>query len=217
MDAHSWDERYRSARSGQMKSGLWSTQPHKRLQSIVDAMTPGTALDLASGDGRNAIWLAHRGWEVTAVDFSAEGLAIAQARAEAVGVPIDWQLGDVTDWQTSRRFQLIAVTYLHLDKAANIKVLQRASRWLVPGGTLLVIGHDKENLSRGTGGPQDQSILYSPKMLGDAVAGLTIIAAEQIIRSTSADPEGCAEAGSHAVDTLLHAVNSQAREVLTGR
>ncbi|HET7415091.1 MAG TPA: class I SAM-dependent methyltransferase, partial [Arthrobacter sp.] len=152
MDAQGWNERYREARATGQNSGLWASQPHGRLQEIAARLTPGTALDLASGDGRNAIWLANHGWQVTAVDFSAEGLDIARKRASAESITIDWQLGDAATWEPDREFDLVTITYLHLNEAANTAVIRRVSQWLSPGGTLLVIGHDKENLTRGTGG-----------------------------------------------------------------
>ncbi|GAB3267937.1 class I SAM-dependent methyltransferase [Arthrobacter pigmenti] len=209
MDAQEWDERYREARSSGSgtDAGLWATQPHAQLQQVAGQLVPGTALDLASGDGRNAIWLARRGWQVTAVDFSAEGLDIARSRAEAEGISIEWQLGDATNWAPDRTFDLVTITYLHLDEAANAAVIRRASQWLSDGGTLLVIGHDKENLTRGTGGPQDETILYSPELLR-AATELKVLAAEQLVRNTSTDPEGPEDTGTTAIDTLLHAVNA---------
>jgi 2-polyprenyl-3-methyl-5-hydroxy-6-metoxy-1,4-benzoquinol methylase len=208
MDAQEWDERYRDARSSGSgpDAGLWATQPHAQLQQVAGPLTPGKALDVATGDGRNAIWLARRGWQVTAVDFSAEGLDIARSRAEAEGVSIEWQLGDATNWEPDRTFDLVTITYLHLDEAANAAVIRRASQWVSPGGTLLVIGHDKENLVRGTGGPQDEATLYSPEQLR-AATPLKVLAAEQLVRNTSTDPEGPQDTGTTAIDTLLHAVN----------
>ncbi|WP_051299134.1 class I SAM-dependent methyltransferase [Arthrobacter castelli] len=206
MDEHGWNERYRGAREAGQDAGLWATQPHQQLREIAGRLSLGTAVDLATGDGRNAIWLADRGWDVTAVDFSAEGLDIARERAEANGLSIDWRLGDANQWAPGREFDLVTITYLHLDEAANIAVIRRASQWVSPGGTLLVIGHDKENLTRGTGGPPDETLLYSPEMLR-AATPLKVVAAERIVRNTSTDPEGPQDTGTTAIDTLLHAVN----------
>src|SRR5699024_641897 len=88
----------------------------------------------------------------------------------------------------------------------NATVIQRASQWVAPGGTLLVIGHDKDNIAHGTGGPQDPAVLYSPEMLR-AATSLHIVAAQQVTRDTTTDPEGPQDSGSAAIDTLLHAVN----------
>lgn len=203
MDAHGWDDRYRSARA--TGGGLWAGEPHAALQRIAGTMSPGTALDLATGDGRNAIWLARRGWTVTAVDFSAEGIGVARERADSVGADVDWQIGDVTTWTPPGRFDLVTMTYLHLGEAENADAVRRASSRVAGGGTLIVIGHDRDNLERGAGGPADPAILYTPAMLRQAADGLTVVAAEQISRDTRADPEGPADEGRVAVDTLLHA------------
>ncbi|GAB3559505.1 class I SAM-dependent methyltransferase [Spelaeicoccus albus] len=203
MDAHGWDERYRTARAD--SGSLWSAVPHSRLRQIADELPPGTALDLASGDGRNAIWLAGRGWHVTGVDFSTEGLDLARGHAVSRSVDVDWQRGDVTTWSPTRDFDLITMTYLHVSEPEIQDAVRRAASWLADGGTLIVIGHDRENLTRGAGGPQDPAILYTPELLRDAASGLRIVTAERIERDTRADPEGPPEDGAVAIDTLLHA------------
>lgn len=206
MDAHGWDDRYSAARAD--AGNLWAALPHADLRRLVAQLTPGTALDLATGDGRNAIWLTGRGWAVTAVDFSIEGLGTARERADAAGADVDWQLGDVTAWSPPARFDLVTMTYLHLGEAENANVVRRAASWVAPGGTLIVIGHDVDNLTRGAGGPQDPSILYTARLLREAAGDLTVNTAEQITRDTRADPEGPAEDGAVAIDTLLHAVRT---------
>lgn len=207
MSAEDWNTRYLDARGSDDNAGLWATQPHQQLQDIAGELIPGTALDLATGDGRNAIWLAQRGWDVTAVDFSDAGLDIGRQRAMEEGLSINWQLGDVTEWAPDQQFDLITVTYLHLSEAANTAVIRGVSKWVAPGGTLLVIGHDKDNLVRGTGGPQDEAILYSPELLRTATS-LHVVTAEQLIRDTATDPEGPQDTGTVAIDTLLHAENA---------
>lgn len=204
MSAQHWDQRYHDAKDD--SAGLWSTQPHQQLQQIAGALRPGTALDLATGDGRNAIWLARHGWQVTAVDFAETGLNIARQRAAAQNVSVDWQLADVTQWSPNQTFDLVTITYLHLSEETNAAVIRRVSQWVAPGGTLLVIGHDKDNAVSGTGGPQDPAVLYSPEILR-RVTSLQIVAAQQITRNTATDPEGPQDTGSVAIDTLLHATN----------
>lgn len=206
MSAEDWNTRYLDARGSDDNPGLWATQPHQQLQDIAGELTPATALDLATGDGRNAIWLAQRGWDVTAVDFSDAGLDIGRQRAMEEGLSINWQLGDVTEWAPEQQFDLITVTYLHLSEAANTAVIRGVSQWVAPGGTLLVIGHDKDNLVRGTGGPQDEAILYTPELLR-AATPLHVVTAKQLIRDTTTDPEGPQDTGTVAIDTLLHAEN----------
>src|SRR5699024_1359659 len=107
-------------------------------------------------------------------------------------------------------FDLVTLTYLHLDEQSNFDAVTRAAGWLNPGGTLIVIGHDKENLERGSGGPPNPDILYTPQLLESGAAGLEIVTVGRIVRDTRTDPEGPPEAGGQAIDTLLHAVRPAA-------
>ena len=84
----SWDERYSSGKYS-------STEPHKLVREIVMKLKPGRALDLACGAGRNSIFLAENGWDVTAVDNSAAGVEIARSRAEEKGLKIDFIVADL--------------------------------------------------------------------------------------------------------------------------
>lgn len=156
VDAASWDERYRGS------GFVWSTQPNRFLPPAVEGLTPGRALDLACGEGRNAVWLATRGWDVTGVDFSAVGLEKAARLAEANGVAVKWACADVTTWAPADPFDLVVVFYLQLPEPQRRAALGSAVRALAPGGTLLVVAHDLANLTDGTGGPQDPSVLYTP-------------------------------------------------------
>src|SRR5699024_4378648 len=127
-----------------------AAQPHQHLPQIAGQLSPPRALDLATGDVRNAIWLAHQGLQATAADLSAAGLDSARQRGAAEKVSVDWKLADVTQWTPEQLFDLVTITYLHLADDMNATVIQRASQWVAPGGTLLVIGHDKDNIAHGT-------------------------------------------------------------------
>jgi SAM-dependent methyltransferase len=110
-DSASWDERYRGAEF------IWSTQPNRFLPPVVDGLTPGRALDLACGEGRNAVWLATEGWDATGVDFSTTGLEKAARLAETNNVTVEWICADVTNWEPTAPFDLVAVFYLQLPEA----------------------------------------------------------------------------------------------------
>jgi SAM-dependent methyltransferase len=88
MDARSWDERYAAT------DQAWSSEPNAIVVTLTEGLVPGTAIDLGTGEGRNARWLAEHGWQVTAVDFSA--VAIDRARSAAGDEQIDWQVADLT-------------------------------------------------------------------------------------------------------------------------
>ena len=105
MDADAWDQRYAAAER------VWSVEPNVWLAQVARDLSPGRALDLACGEGRNAVWLAERGWRVTAVDFS----AVALARGRAGSEEVEWVEADVRAWAPPvDAFDLVAIVYLHL-------------------------------------------------------------------------------------------------------
>lgn len=205
MQPEEWDARYREA--AQTNPGrLWQSAPSPDLIAAVSTLPTGRALDVATGDGRNALWLAGIGWQVTAVDSSVGGLEIARARATDAGLTIDWQRGDARDWAPATVFDLVTVTYLQLPDADLRAILARVAGWLAPGGSLVVIGHDVANLVTGAPGPRDPAVLNTPDQLSDAVngAGLEVTIARTLSRVA---PEHAGDdSGATALDTLLVAV-----------
>ncbi|MEZ3156348.1 methyltransferase domain-containing protein [Microbacterium sp. BWR-S6Y] len=197
MDATQWDERYRAS-----AGGVWATEPPAAVREIVAELTPGAAIDVATGDGRTAIWLAARGWDVTAVDFSSAGLALAAARPGADSVT--WAHADVREWEPAASVDLVVSCYLHLrDSAAAVA---RIAEWVAPGGTLVVIGHDVDNIAAGGHGPSDPAILYTPELLRGALGDrFHLVRCAQVVRESD-DAELRGGHASAAVDTLLHAV-----------
>lgn len=198
MDREQWDERY----SGEEL--VWTSTPNQFLVSEVADLPAGSAVDLACGEGRNAVWLAERGWKVTGVDFSSVGLAKAQRLAESRQVDVRWVESAVDEWRApSEGFDLVVVFYLQLPHPQRSAALTAAAASVAPGGMLLVVAHDHDNLTRGFGGPQDDAVLYS---VGDVAEeaklnGLIVERAEQIIRHV------VTESGNReAIDTLVRAV-----------
>jgi SAM-dependent methyltransferase len=184
--AGDWDERYAERQQ-------WSSEPNALIAELLTGLPPGDAVDLAAGEGRHALWLAGLGWRVTAVDFSAVGLArgAAQPGAERVS----WVTADITTWTAPPASQdLVVVAYLHLSQDDTVAVLTRAVGWLRPGGRLLVLGHDLANIDHGVGGPQEPTILHSVDRLAPVAELLTVDRLEQVRRET---PAGT------ALDTLL--------------
>src|SRR6478735_7251641 len=101
MDADGWDTRYRAA-TASPHGHLWSSVPHQTVQELVSGLKAGSALDLGAGDGRNTLFLVARGWEVTAVDFSAEAIRLAGERARAAGLSALWVVADVRNYRPGR-------------------------------------------------------------------------------------------------------------------
>ena len=188
MRAEDWDERYADRQQ-------WSSEPNALVASLLAGLPPGEAVDLAAGEGRHALWLAGMGWRVTAVDFSAVGLGRGSAQPGAELVT--WVTADVTTWTAPpASVDLVVVAYLHLPQAETVAVLTRAVGWLRPGGRLLVLGHDVENIASGVGGPQEPAILHSVDRLAPVAELLSVDRLERVPRET---PAGT------ALDTLLWA------------
>jgi SAM-dependent methyltransferase len=186
VQASDWDQRYSEKRQ-------WTLEPNGVVASLLADLSPGSAVDLAAGEGRHALWLAARGWHVTAVDFSSVGLD--RGRAQPGAGAVTWVAGDVREWTADpSSVDLVLVAYLHLPTDESTDLLTRAVSWLRPGGRMLVLGHDVDNLTRGVGGPQEPSILHSVDRLAPVAALLDVDRLEQLQRQT---PDGA------AVDTLL--------------
>lgn len=213
MEAEDWDARY--AASAELQ---WGAEPNRWLVREVAGHAPGVALDLGAGEGRNAIWLARQGWRVTAVDFSQvaleTGRRLAAEAAQRSGQPltIEWVASDVRTYQpTPGGYDLVLLAYLHLPEAQRRAVNRAAVAGLAPGGTLLVIGHDRTNLTDGYGGPPDPSVLFTAE---DVLADLTdereagrlrVERAERVDRPVDTD-----EGPRVARDALIRLVRSEA-------
>jgi SAM-dependent methyltransferase len=177
---------------------LFGAEPNRFLVAEVEGLAPGRALDVACGSGRNAVWLAARGWQVTGVDFS--GVALEQARGLAAerGVDVEWVEADVLEWQPPEGvFDLVAVLYLQVPAGERRAALARAATALAPGGTLLVVGHHSENLEHGFGGPKDPRVLYSAEDAAADLDGLEIEKAEAVLRPVQDERD--------AIDALVRA------------
>lgn len=199
MDSAHWDERYAG------KELVWSAGPNVFVADLTADLPPGAALDLAAGEGRNALWLAERGWRATAVDFSRVALdrAEALARERHIRPPGSFTTvhADLLDYvPPARSYDLVLVAYLQVPTAERRLVLRRAAEAVAAGGTLLVVAHDSDNLAHGTGGPQDPTVLYTAADVAEDIAGtgLEVTRAEPVRRVVPTD-----DGGREAIDALL--------------
>jgi len=192
VDSVQWDEAYRQAPK------LWGAAPNRFVEEQLGAREPGRALDLASGNGRNALWLARKGWQVTAVDFSAVALAAGAEQAEAEGLEIEWVRADATEYEPKPgKYDAVVIAYLHLPETQLNKALRSAASAVAPGGLFVIVGHDVTNIADGVGGPQDPQVLYTPEAIAAQLEQLRVLRAERVTRTVeSAD-------GRSAIDTLV--------------
>jgi SAM-dependent methyltransferase len=173
-----WNARYAQ------KELVWSAEPNRLFAAEVAALAPGRALDLACGEGRNAVWLAEQGWRVTGVDFSDVALAKAAELAAARGVEVEWVVADVLEHAPERRgFDLVAVLYLQLPRDELRHAVRSAVDAVAPGGTLVVLAHDSTNLTAGHGGPKDPAVLYTAEDVVPELDGLVVERAEAVERT----------------------------------
>jgi 2-polyprenyl-3-methyl-5-hydroxy-6-metoxy-1,4-benzoquinol methylase len=184
---------------------LFGAEPNRFLVAEVEGLAPGRALDLACGAGRNAVWLAQRGWAVTGVDFSDVALANARRLAADRGVEVEWVLADLREWSPAgETFDLVAVLYLQLPAEERRGVLGRAAHAVAPGGTLLVVGHDLQNLNGGYGGPKDPAVLFTAEDVAAELTGLQVEKAERVLRPVETE-----EGEAQAIDALVRARRAQ--------
>lgn len=198
MDRSDWNARYSAA------DLVWGAEPNRFVAAELEGREPqGRALDLACGEGRNAIWLAERGWTVTAVDFSDVAIKRAKELAERQGVEVEWICLDLASYEPpSATFQLVLVAYLQLPAADLRGVLALAAEAMVPGGEILMIGHARSNLTEGVGGPRDPAHLWTPDELDAALRalGLSVERCEHVQR-----PVDTENGPREAIDLLVRA------------
>ncbi len=167
-----WNERFAA------EGYHFGSEPNAFLVSQASRLAAGmSALSIADGEGRNSAWLAERGLEVTAFDFSPVGLAKAKALASERGVQVDYRLCALADWNwDARQFDVIVGIFVQFapppERARMFAGLCRALR---PGGLLLLQGYRPEQIRYGTGGPSDPAHLYTASMLKQAFAALEIL------------------------------------------
>lgn len=195
MKAADWDERYGSHEL------VWGKEPNQFVRQQCERLPVGRALDLACGEGRNALWLARLGWRVHGADFSA--VAIERARAlterepDLVRERVTWEVADITTATLPKhRYDLVLISYVHLGAQHWEPMMAAAAAAVRPTGRFLLVAHDRRNVTEGVGGPQDESLLTTPDEVADAMrrAGLLVEIAETVGRQT---PEGV------ALDTLV--------------
>ncbi|MBN9619849.1 MAG: methyltransferase domain-containing protein [Actinobacteria bacterium] len=190
FDAAYWNDRYAETRS------VWGVAPNRWVEQETVDLPPGRALDLGCGEGRNAVWLAERGWLVTAVDIS----AVALAKGAEVAPQVNWIEADATTYAAPEPVDLALLCYLQVVAPRRRAAVRAAAGALAPGGTLLVVAHDSRNIADGTGGPQDPDVLYTAADVAADLdgTGLVVERATEVLRPVDG-------AGRPAIDALLRA------------
>jgi SAM-dependent methyltransferase len=201
MDASDWNARYDTSEL------IWRGEPNQFLPLEVADLAPGTALDLACGEGRNAVWLAKQGWIATGVDFSDVGVEKGRTLAAENGVEATWVVADVTTWEPpANGYDLVAVFYLQLAAEERRASMITAVRALGVGGTLVLVGHDLLNLTEGYGGPQNPSFLLTAEDIIDDLTAAEVLLDVELVTEKSGRVERSVSTDDGeraAIDTLV--------------
>jgi SAM-dependent methyltransferase len=186
MDAERWDRRYAA------EERVFSGGPNQFVVEALSNLPAGRALDMAAGEGRHALWLARRGWRVTAVDFSRVGLDKGRQGAEAEGLRVDWVVEDLYRYAPPRAsFELVLMTHFHPRPADRRRVFGGAVEALVPGGHLLVVGRHVDDIGRDGGrGPSDPELRYTPEELAGQFPPELILERCEAVRRTIDGDDG---------------------------
>ena len=185
-----WDERYRS------QHRVWSGRPGDVLVELTSDLPAGRALDAGCGEGADAVWLAGRGWQVTAVDLSSVALARGAEEAAALGNGlvdrIEWVHADLTAWSPAEpAYDLVSAQFLQLPASVRDGVLRRLAAALAPGGSLLVVGHHPSDLHTTVRRPPLPELFFTAEDVAALLdpSGFEVLVSEARPRPAT-DPEG---------------------------
>ena len=149
------------------------------LAKLAEGLQPGRALDLGCGSGGNAVWLAERGWQVTAVDFSEVAIEKGRMRASERGVEVEFAVSDVTTYRPDGQYDLVTSFYIHLWPEQRSQILAEAAKALNPGGRLIFVSHDASAPPDGWS-REDLESLTTPHQVAAEVPGPRIEQAEVV-------------------------------------
>jgi SAM-dependent methyltransferase len=189
-----WDERYRG------DDYAFGTDPNEFVVAATGDWPPGRALDLGSGEGRNAVWLAARGWDVTAVDVSPRGMQKANDLAAIAGVDVELVTADLTAYEPEAgTYDLVLLSYVQVPPGVRTAIHAAAIVALAPGGRVVVVAHHLDNLANGIGGPRTADVLYTCDTMSHDFGALEIERCERVIRTVG---EGSRHGPGEAIDLL---------------
>lgn len=173
-----WNARYAGTER------LFSSVPNQLLVELTKGLAPGSAVDLGAGEGRNSLWLASQGWDVTAVDLSDVALERLSSYAEQGNLSVTTKVSDIESYLgQGYQFDLVVMAYIHVMPEDRKRMLEAASEAVAPGGHLFVVGHHLDSL--GKGGPSQPERLYTEDIFLDSLPGLELLLAERRQNSSS--------------------------------
>ena len=195
MSSHFWDERFRA------DEYAYGREPNAFLLEQAGRIAGGRVLCLAEGEGRNAVFLAGLGHDVTAVDFSGEGLRKTERLARERGVKITTVHADLAAYELELEcFTGVVAIFAHLLPLIRQRLHAQVARALVPGGVFILEAYRPEQLAFDTGGPRDPSLLMTFDDLKRELFPLTIEIGREVERDIR---EGAYHSGLSATVQVL--------------
>jgi SAM-dependent methyltransferase len=197
-DAASWAERHAAA------AMAWDTTPNQFVVAACKKLRPGRGLNLGAGEGATALWLAGRGWKMTAVEQGTVEVGRIQSHAALMGHPVDAIVGDPVGYRPrAASFDLILLCYLQLSRHQLRRVFDQVVPGLAAGGRLLLVAHDATNLDQGWGGPADPNLLTTPEVVAGLLAGHGLrVQRAEVVRREVVTPAGLRIALDHVVEAF---------------
>lgn len=154
FDQAFWDQMYRN------RKAAWDGDPNPLLADTAEGLTPGTALDVGCGEGADALWLARRGWRVTATDLSE--VALDRARTADTDHHVTWLHADLLTWEPpAETFDLVSAHFLHVPPAARPTFFSRLAQAVRPNGLLLFVAHHPSDLENQSGRPAIPDLYFT--------------------------------------------------------
>jgi cyclopropane fatty-acyl-phospholipid synthase-like methyltransferase len=193
-----WEERYAGSRDY-----VFGTAPAQFLRDHLDYLSPGqTALAVADGEGRNSVFMAERGLEVTALEFAPTAIARAKRLAQERSVTVDFHQCDILhDTWPDAQFDIVAGIFIQFvgpeERALQFERMQAATK---PGGIVMLHGYTPKHLEHGTGGPPFIENLYTPEILHTAFANWEV---ETLTEYEHEVQEGRGHSGMSALIDLI--------------
>ena len=177
---------------------VFGEEPNAFLVSQAALLGQGQALALADGEGRNSVWLAQQGLSVDAFDFSAPAVEKAKALAAKHQVQVNFSCSDWQsfDWQPAHYDLVAGVFFQFATPLERAELFKKIKRSLKPGGTVLIQGYGKNQLSYKTGGPDKLEHLYDEDLLRQAFDGFQVLVCETY---ETAIQEGTGHSGMSAL------------------
>ena len=164
-----WDERFDT------KEYVYGKHPNAYFKDFIDKTRPGSILLPADGEGRNSVYAAIKGWQVTAFDFSQKAKEKAQELANTYDVNINYHISSIEDFHTDAQFDVVAVIFLHLPPETRRKMHHKLISFLKPGGNLILEAFSKKQIDYQTGGPRNLDLLYSGQDVAEDLKSLELV------------------------------------------